>query len=71
MIEVNLPGHRPGLPGKVISFHIVPLDPAYKSGLAGHVPVSSILKVFLELSRTNGSERMGAMKMQTGTITHQ
>jgi len=37
---VKLPGHRPGLPGKVISFHIVPLDPAYKAGLAGHVPVS-------------------------------
>jgi hypothetical protein len=36
---VKLPGHRPGLPGKVISFHIVPLDPAYKAGLGGHVPV--------------------------------
>jgi hypothetical protein len=35
----KLPGHRPGLPGKVISFHIVPLDPAYKAGLAVHVPV--------------------------------
>jgi len=23
--NVKLPGHRPGLPGKVISFHIVPL----------------------------------------------
>jgi len=38
MSNVKLPGHRPGLPGKVISFHIVPLDPAYKAGLAGHVP---------------------------------
>ncbi len=36
---MKLPGHRPGLPGKVISFHIVPLDPAHRAGLAGHVPV--------------------------------
>jgi len=34
----KLSGHWPELPGKVISFHIVPLDPAYKAGLAGHVP---------------------------------
>jgi hypothetical protein len=43
---VKHPDHRPGLPGhavenrmraKVGSFHIVPLDPAYKAGLAGHV----------------------------------
>jgi hypothetical protein len=38
--KVKLPGHRPGLPGKVIAFHIVPLDPAYKAGLAWHVPVN-------------------------------
>jgi hypothetical protein len=36
--NVKLSGHRPGLPGRVVSFHIVPLDPAYKAGLAGHVP---------------------------------
>jgi len=36
---VKLPGHRPGLPGNVISFYIVPLDPAYKAGPAGHFPV--------------------------------
>ena len=30
---------RRGLPGKVISFYIVPLDPAYKAGFGGHVPV--------------------------------
>jgi hypothetical protein len=36
---MKLPAHRAGLPGKVISFYIVPLDPAYKAGLAGHVPV--------------------------------
>jgi hypothetical protein len=34
--------HSAGLPGKVISFYIVPLDPAYKAGLAGHVPVKWI-----------------------------
>jgi hypothetical protein len=38
--NVKLPGHRLGLPGKVISFHIVPLDPAGKAGLAGHVPAN-------------------------------
>jgi hypothetical protein len=44
---VKLPAHRAGLPGKVISFYIVPpvvgsnrLDPAYKAGLAGHVPAT-------------------------------
>ena len=37
---VKLPGHRQGLPGKVISFYILPLDPAYKAELAGHVPVT-------------------------------
>jgi len=35
----KLPGQRPGLPGNVISFYIVPLNPARKAGLAGHVPV--------------------------------
>ena len=37
---VKLPGHRPALPGNAISFYIVDLDPAYKAGLAGHVPVN-------------------------------
>jgi hypothetical protein len=37
---VKLPAHRAGLPGKVISFYIVLLDPAYKAGHAGHVPAS-------------------------------
>jgi hypothetical protein len=36
---MKLPGHRSGLPGKVISFNIVLLDPAYKAELVGHVPV--------------------------------
>ena len=40
VVKVKLPGHRPGLPGNVISFCTVPLDPAYKAGLAGHVPVN-------------------------------
>jgi RNA recognition motif-containing protein len=40
---LKLPAHRAGLPGKVISFFcIVPLDPAYKAGLAGHVPVKAL-----------------------------
>ena len=37
----KLPAHGAGLPGKVISFYIVPLDPAYKAGLAGHVPAKN------------------------------
>jgi hypothetical protein len=36
--KVKLPAHRAGLPGKEISFLIVPLDPAYKARLAGHLP---------------------------------
>jgi len=32
---------RAGLPGKVISFYIVPLDPAYPAiGGTGHLPVN-------------------------------
>ena len=38
---MKFPAHRAGLPGKEISFLIVPLDPAYKAGLAGHLPVTS------------------------------
>jgi hypothetical protein len=47
---VKFPAHRAGLPGhavasrmraKEISLLIVPLDPAYKAGLAGHLPVIS------------------------------
>jgi hypothetical protein len=30
-----------GLPGNVISFYIVPLDPAYRAGLAGHFPANT------------------------------
>ena len=38
LINLKLPGHRPGLPGKVTLFYIVPLDPAHRAGLAGHAP---------------------------------
>jgi hypothetical protein len=38
LAHVKLPAHRAGLPGNEISFLIVPLDPAYKAGLAGHLP---------------------------------
>jgi hypothetical protein len=31
----------PGLPGSVISFYIVPLDPTHSAGLPGHVPVKA------------------------------
>jgi hypothetical protein len=65
--EVKLHGHRPGLPGKVVSFHIVPLDPAYPAwggtGLAGHVPatwselfgeIDNNLNEFSERGRSSG-----------------
>jgi hypothetical protein len=39
LLYVKLPAHRAGLPGNEISFLFVPLDPAYKAGLAGHLPV--------------------------------
>ena len=44
-ISVKLPAHRAGLPGNEISFSIVPLDPAYKAGLAGHLPVNRIINM--------------------------
>jgi hypothetical protein len=37
---VKLPAYRMGLPGNEISFLFVPLDPAYKAGLSGHLPVT-------------------------------
>ena len=36
-LEVKLPALRARLPGNELSFLIVPLDPAYKAGLAGHI----------------------------------
>ena len=50
---MKLPAHRAGLPGhavanrmraKEFSFLIVPLDPAYKAGLAGHLPVKNLVE---------------------------
>ena len=38
---MKFPGHRPGLPGNVISFQIVPLHPAHSTELAGHIPVNN------------------------------
>jgi hypothetical protein len=48
---LKLPAVKAGLPGNVISFYIVPLYPAYKAGLAGHVPVNltNIKKKLLDL----------------------
>jgi hypothetical protein len=45
MGKLKLPAHGAGLPGKVISFYIVPLDPAYKAGLTGHVPVTGPMRL--------------------------
>ena len=39
---MKLPAHRAGLPGNEISFFIVALDPAYKAGIAGHLPVNPV-----------------------------
>ena len=36
---MKLPAHKAGLPRNEMSFLIVPLDPAYKAGLTGHLPV--------------------------------
>jgi hypothetical protein len=47
--KAKLPGHRPGLPGNVVSFYIVPLDPAYKAGLAGHIPVNDLILIVIDL----------------------
>ena len=37
---MKFPALRAGLPGKVVSFYIVPLGPVLKGGLAGHVLVT-------------------------------
>jgi hypothetical protein len=51
---VKLPAHKAGLPSKVISFYIVPFNPArfrvaitYKAGFAGHIPVKMKRLVFV------------------------
>ncbi len=67
---VKLPAHRAGLPGHAvasrmraneISFFIVPLDPAYKAGLAGHLPVSVGAFSLEELKRSPWSGHFGVM----------
>jgi len=50
---VKLPAHRGGFPARYI-ICIVPLDPAYKAGLAGHVPVKSS-EIKSEILRTTNS----------------
>jgi putative ABC transport system substrate-binding protein len=56
--KVKLPGHRPGLPGNVISFYIVPLDPAHSAGIAGHVPAKKIFRIGVtQFTSTLASEK--------------
>ena len=38
---MKLPAHWAPFPGNVASFYIVPLDPAHKARLGGHLPVTS------------------------------
>jgi hypothetical protein len=42
--NVKLPAPRAGLSGNEISFLFVPLDPAYKAGLAGHLPAKNLVE---------------------------
>jgi len=71
---LKLPGHRPGpfdkalgpehvegLPGNVISFYIVSLDPAHSAGLAGHVPVR-LKKLHQEIPSRFQPDRKGVAK---------
>jgi len=44
---MKLPGHRPGLPGKVLSFILCPLAPSIlprRDGAKGHVPAKRVFK---------------------------
>jgi hypothetical protein len=47
--KVKLHAHRAGLPGDKISFFIMPLDPAYKAVLAGHLPAKKDRKRLNEI----------------------
>jgi len=58
--EVKLPGPacrqaEPGLPGNVISFHIVPLDPAHpaKAGRVTFRPKTSVFLLTIQCSQIN------------------
>ena len=61
---MKLHGLRPGLPGKVISFHIVPLAPNYPArggtGLAGHIPAKekSCLRLVSPCNPPRGSSQI-------------
>jgi hypothetical protein len=44
---MKLLGHRPGLPGNVTSFYIVPLDPVHSARLAGQVPAKRTILFLL------------------------
>ncbi len=44
---MKLPAHRAALPGKEVSFILCPLTPAYKAGLAGHVPATPGWRIVL------------------------
>jgi hypothetical protein len=48
---MKLPAHRARLPGNEISFLIVPLHPAYKAGLEGHLPAN--FKPTLKTAKNN------------------
>jgi hypothetical protein len=63
--------HRAGLPGNEISFFVVPLDQAYKAGLAGHLPVKKRLDLLPSESRDKYAEarRQRATKESNGDVT--
>ncbi len=70
---MKLPGHRPGLPGKVISFYIVSLDPAYEAGLAGHVPVKGFIvneKKRIALTSVLAAVFLTGVKLLVGLATN-
>jgi hypothetical protein len=52
---LKLAGHRPGLPGDVISFYIVPLDPAQRAVFARHAPVKKEVMKKLSLKKLGPS----------------
>jgi len=52
--------HKARLPGKVILFHIVPLDPTPKAGITGHIPVTR--RVLLNGKATIGKPKRRRVK---------
>jgi hypothetical protein len=52
--NMKLPAHRAGLPGKENFIYIVPLDPVYKTGLAGHVPANAFYVIHIPWREDNG-----------------